>query len=240
MSSRGTGDPNPSVPIANAYENSFFTLCVRYRCEPAGTCLCTLVRPERPGIPAAIGGVLDLDPMAAGPCTAPCGSPANGNFTGKRCFHRMISVRRSNRKEPAGSTCLPCGTVWPSNGRDLEGKGVCHLPAPPLTSPPVRGGWPCSFHTRLPPTDCGSTTGRRVAVGRVGENGPTDMQPSYRTQVAFIDGQDDGEVVLTLQISNFMHAKGGMRAPIQLVSAAHAAGLKHRSHWPWMYWYSAV
>ena len=35
--------------------------------------------------------------------------------------------------------------------------------------------------------------------------------------------------MLTLQISNFMHAKGGMRAPIQLVSAAQAAGLKHRS-----------
>jgi hypothetical protein len=67
-----------------------------------------------------------------------------------------------------------------------------------------------------------------VAVGRVGKNA-ADMRPSYRTQVVFIDSQDDGEVVLTLQISNFMHAKGGMRAPIQLVTAAHASGIKHRA-----------
>ena len=67
-----------------------------------------------------------------------------------------------------------------------------------------------------------------VTVGRVGKRADA-MLPAYRTTVAFIDPKADGEVDLILQISNFMHAKGGMRAPIRLVAASQAAGLKHRA-----------
>jgi hypothetical protein len=35
--------------------------------------------------------------------------------------------------------------------------------------------------------------------------------------------------MLILQISNFMHAKGGMRDPIRLVAAAQVSGFKHRA-----------
>ena len=67
-----------------------------------------------------------------------------------------------------------------------------------------------------------------VIVGQVGETADA-MVPAYRTAVAFIDPQADGEVELVLQISNFMHAKGGMRAPIRLVAASQVSGLKHRA-----------
>ena len=67
-----------------------------------------------------------------------------------------------------------------------------------------------------------------VTVGRVGKGADT-MSPAYRTSIAYIDPQADGEVELILQISNFMHAKGGMRGPIRLVSASQASGLKHRA-----------
>ncbi len=67
-----------------------------------------------------------------------------------------------------------------------------------------------------------------VTVGRVGK-GADAMLPAYRTSIAYIDPPADGEVELILQISNFMHAKGGMRGPIRLVSASQAPGLKHRA-----------
>ena len=67
-----------------------------------------------------------------------------------------------------------------------------------------------------------------VTVGQVGERADA-MQPAYRTAVAFIDPQADGEVELILQISNFMHAKGGMRDPIRLVAASQASGLKRQA-----------
>jgi hypothetical protein len=66
-----------------------------------------------------------------------------------------------------------------------------------------------------------------VTVGRVGSSAGR-MVPSYRPTIVFIDEPFDGEVVLTLQISNFMHAKGGMRDPIRLVAASQVSGLKHR------------
>ncbi|MBI9087352.1 MAG: response regulator [Desulfobacterales bacterium] len=66
-----------------------------------------------------------------------------------------------------------------------------------------------------------------VEVGRVGDSADT-VEPLYRTRTVFIDPGDD-EVDLILQISNFMHAKGGMRSPIQLVARPHAAGIKHRA-----------
>ncbi len=69
---------------------------------------------------------------------------------------------------------------------------------------------------------------RAVTVGRVG-TGPENMTPRYQTRVVFFDPPPSGEIDLTLQISNFMHAKGGMRAPIRLVPAALAPGFKHRA-----------
>ena len=66
-----------------------------------------------------------------------------------------------------------------------------------------------------------------VEVGRVGNSADT-MTPLYRTQVVFID-PGDGEVALILQISNFLHAKGGMRDPIRLVAEAGVPGVKHRA-----------
>jgi signal transduction histidine kinase len=67
-----------------------------------------------------------------------------------------------------------------------------------------------------------------ISVGRVGQTADA-MRPRYGTGIVFIDPPPGAEVVLTVQISNFMHAKGGMRAPIRLVPAALAPGLKHRS-----------
>jgi signal transduction histidine kinase/ActR/RegA family two-component response regulator len=67
-----------------------------------------------------------------------------------------------------------------------------------------------------------------VSVGRVGESA-AEMVPQYGTRVAFIDAGEAAEVFLTLQISNFMHAKGGMRNPIRLVAASQVTGLKHRA-----------
>ncbi|BBO70381.1 hypothetical protein DSCA_43110 [Desulfosarcina alkanivorans] len=67
-----------------------------------------------------------------------------------------------------------------------------------------------------------------VAVGRVGTSAD-HMVPGYRSRVVFIDTQTDGAVDLTLQISNFMHAKGGMRDPIRLVAASQAPGIMHRA-----------
>ncbi|WP_319521901.1 7TM-DISM domain-containing protein [uncultured Desulfosarcina sp.] len=55
------------------------------------------------------------------------------------------------------------------------------------------------------------------------------MEPDYRTRVVIIDSPRDGEVVLTLQISNFMHAKGGMRAPIRLTTAERVPAVKNRA-----------
>ena len=67
-----------------------------------------------------------------------------------------------------------------------------------------------------------------AAVGQVGERADA-MMPKYGTTVAYIDTPADGEVELILQISNFMHAKGGMRDPIRLVAAARVSGFKHRA-----------
>jgi len=67
-----------------------------------------------------------------------------------------------------------------------------------------------------------------VEVGRVGKSADT-MTPKYRTTIAFIDPPEDGEVELILEISNFMHAKGGMRNSIRLAAASQVSGLKHRT-----------
>ena len=67
-----------------------------------------------------------------------------------------------------------------------------------------------------------------AAAGRVGSRAE-DMEPSYRTSIVFVDPPDDGTVDLTLQISNFMHAKGGMRAPIRLTTAERVPDIKHRA-----------
>jgi signal transduction histidine kinase len=55
------------------------------------------------------------------------------------------------------------------------------------------------------------------------------MIPKYLTRVAFFDPGADGNAVLTLQVSNFMHAKGGMRGPIRLVAAGQVSGYKHKA-----------
>jgi len=67
-----------------------------------------------------------------------------------------------------------------------------------------------------------------ASVGHVGPSADR-MEPDYRTRIAIIDSPMDGEVVLTLQISNFMHAKGGMRAPIRLTTAERVPSVKNRA-----------
>lgn len=67
-----------------------------------------------------------------------------------------------------------------------------------------------------------------ASAGRVGASAGR-MVPRYHARVAIIDPTTDGEVVLTLQISNFMHAKGGMRAPIRLTTADLLPAVKHRA-----------
>ncbi|HSO18753.1 MAG TPA: 7TM diverse intracellular signaling domain-containing protein, partial [Desulfosarcina sp.] len=67
-----------------------------------------------------------------------------------------------------------------------------------------------------------------AAAGRVGR-GADAMVPAYRTRVAFIDPPAGGSVVLTLQIANDMHAKGGMRDTIHLTAASRAPAVKHRA-----------
>ena len=66
-----------------------------------------------------------------------------------------------------------------------------------------------------------------AAAGIVGPTAEA-MTPGYRTQVVFINPPADGRITLTLQISNFMHAKGGMRDPIRLVAAKHVSRIKYR------------
>jgi len=67
-----------------------------------------------------------------------------------------------------------------------------------------------------------------ASAGRVGASAGR-MEPRYRARVAMIDPATDGEVVLTLQISNFLHAKGGMRAPIRMTTADRLPAVKHRA-----------
>jgi len=67
-----------------------------------------------------------------------------------------------------------------------------------------------------------------ATAGRVGRRAD-EMEPGYRTRIVFIDPPDDGAVDLTLQIANFTHAKGGMRAPIRVTTADRVPAIKHRA-----------
>jgi signal transduction histidine kinase len=181
---------------------------------------------ERPKIPAAIGGALDLDRWQMG-------RDGPLRLAGQWGFYWGVLLspddfRMATRPERTGWFDMPA--VWNGvvvDGRVLDGKGVATFRLR-LHVAPRQGRLALLIPYAFTAYRLWIDDQPAVAVGRVGKNA-ADMRPSYRTQVVFIDSQDDGEVVLTLQISNFMHAKGGMRAPIQLVTAAHASGLKHRA-----------
>ena len=66
-----------------------------------------------------------------------------------------------------------------------------------------------------------------AAAGRV-DTGPQTMVPSYRTHVVHFSTQGP-ETTIILQVSNFMHAKGGMRNPITLGDPRQLTEKKHRS-----------
>jgi hypothetical protein len=114
---------------------------------------------RRPGPPAAIGGVLDLTrwqldrhgPLRlAGQWEFYWGallSPDDFRWAINAGKNRLVRHARGVER---------CSV----NGLELGGKGFATFRLR-LCVDPRQGGRPCSSHTPLPPTGCGSTTGRR-------------------------------------------------------------------------------
>lgn len=142
-------------------------------------------------------------------------------------LHSPDDFRSGNVPEKTGWFTMP--SVWNRvvvNDRVLGGKGFAtfrlHLRLDP-TQGPAALLLPYAFTAYKLWVD------DRLAaeVGRVGDS-VTTMTPLYRTRIVFIE-PGDGKVILILQVSNFMHLKGGMRDAIKLVAGARVGGIKHRA-----------
>ena len=115
---------------------------------------------RRPGPPAAIGGVLDLTRWQLDR-HGPLRLAGQWEFYWEALLSpedfRPAIKPEKNRLVRHACRVERCGRERPDPGRE----GGMPPSGSASASPPARGGWPCSFHTRLPPTGCGSTTGRR-------------------------------------------------------------------------------
>jgi hypothetical protein len=65
-------------------------------------------------------------------------------------------------------------------------------------------------------------------AGHVGPSAAA-MEPGYQARVVMLPSGKGREIALTLQVSNFMHAKGGLRAPIRLATVPQAHAVKRRA-----------